>query len=105
MKKIIYYSPHPNLNLGAYTGYGIHMREMITAMRDNGNEVVTLIAGGEVMSDLKSTRPVAKSKLKKIMPPLLWETLKDLMLFRHDKRMQERLIQLVNKEKPDAIYE
>lgn len=106
MIKIIYYSPHPQLNLTAATGYGTHMREMINALRQNGYDVKTLIAGGEYAVDPKAKPKKGKKHMqKRIIPELWWETLKDIRLLYHDYKMAKRLRRLVKQEKPVLIYE
>ena len=104
--KILYYSPHPHLHLEAPTGYGTHMREMINAWRNMGIEVRTLIAGHSGEGRYKAPA-VAKSMrgIKKFIPAIVWETLKDLHLIRFDSNMEKRLEKAVREFQPDLIYE
>lgn len=106
--KILYYSPHPLLNLSAATGYGTHMREMIGAFKDLGHDVTTCIMGG-VVSDNKDEKALSggilKNIFKKIIPNLLWQTLKDINLLRFDNFALKELDKAVKKDKPDLIYE
>lgn len=107
--KILYYAPHPFLQLDAPTGYGRHMREMISSWKNQGHEVRTLIAGdrngGNTNSAPAGTNQAGKSRLKKWIPNLLWETLKDLSLMRFDKVLQSELEAVVLDFQPDIIYE
>jgi glycosyltransferase involved in cell wall biosynthesis len=104
--KILYYSSHPHLSLDAPTGYGTHMREMIQAWRKMGLEVRTLIAGDHLQKGSETgPRETSRSKLKRLLPPMAWESLKDLNLLRFDSAMEKRLIQAVKEFQPDFIYE
>ena len=68
--KILYYSPHPHLNLSDPSGYGTHMREIINAFQENGHTVETLIIGGEERSQSSSEVKPSKVKmfLKSVIP-------------------------------------
>lgn len=107
--KIIYYSPHPYLNLSSPSGYGTHMREMINSFEKLGHEVVPVIAGGveQPKQHLTSTSPKRKliDFFKKITPGYIWESLKDHRLQKFDATMIEKLKKVVEEEKPDLIYE
>ncbi|MCT4581211.1 MAG: hypothetical protein N4A35_07320 [Flavobacteriales bacterium] len=77
--KILYYSAHPHLNLSDNTGYGTHMREVIAGFKYHGHEVKTLIIGGTSSSKPTNQHPQKtsslKSKLKKLIPNIIWETI------------------------------
>ncbi len=105
--KLLYYSPHPRLSANAHTGYGTHMREMIAAFRAMGIEVKTIIAGDlDADSKALSTAPSnSKNRLRRFMPSLVWETLKDLKLMRFDTTMQQTLLDAIASFKPDVVYE
>lgn len=109
--KIIYFSPHPTHDIVSDVGYSTHQREMIGALRQLGHEVVPVIIGGAEKSDLpKATinqQPSGfVSILKKFVPPILWRTLKDFKLMRHDTNIAgPRLRQAVKEHHPDLIYE
>lgn len=79
--KILYYSPHPHLKLEDNTGYGTHMREIIQAFRSLGHEVFPVIMGGICRKDTQDQdvgmKNTTKIKIKKYIPSILWETLKD----------------------------
>lgn len=107
--KILYFSPHPNLNLASPSGPGTHMREMIAAFRDQGHEVNVCIMGGEHLYG--STRVVYSSSsgwrriLRKLLPAILWQTIKDLLLLLKDRKAAVALMQQVELHQPDLIYE
>ncbi len=105
--KLLYYSPHPHLSIHAPTGYGTHMREMITAFRAHGMEVMTLIAGDLVApaDTVGSTSGSAKGKLRNAMPPLFWECLKDIQRLRFDHKMKRKLEDAIRTFSPDVVYE
>lgn len=106
--RIIYYSPHPHLNLMSPSGFGTHMREMITAFEDEGCEVLPVIMGGidnppEVKDDSQESN--AKSFFKKVLSKNIWRSLKDFNLLRFDKKAARRLEESILKFRPDMIYE
>jgi len=105
--KIVYFSPHPNLNLSALSGPGTHMREVIAGFRSQGHEVVTCIMGGEKIGNASiPTQSISfKSKIKKWIPGIIWQTLKDFQLIKFDKYAFKTLEEIVRKVKPDLIYE
>lgn len=106
--KILYYSPHPNLNLAAPSGPGTHMREVINAFRQLGHEVDILILGGEEMNqddNIQFKESVSKQFLKKILPESVWQTLKDVRLRRFDRYAEQVLKQKIQDFGPDLVYE
>lgn len=110
--KILYYSPHPNLAVSAPTGYGTHMREMIRAFEEMGHDVLFYIGREEgQMAQKKQSLPntsnssITKSKAKKLVPKIVWETARDLQLLRIDKKQKKRLLELCQTFQPDLIYE
>lgn len=103
--KILYYSPHPQLKLGAPTGYGTHMREMIAAWRKMDVEVKTFIAGDRGDDSYGEPQPSQFARFKKSIPAILWETLKDFQLIRFDKSLESDLRVMINEFQPDLIYE
>jgi glycosyltransferase involved in cell wall biosynthesis len=108
--RILYYSPHPNLNLQSPSGYGTHMREMIQAFRNLGHGVLPVIRGGTEDSESVATGTnlighPAKRMAKTMMPAILWESLKDAELLRHDRNSKEILVEAIQSFKPDLIYE
>lgn len=106
--RIIYYSPHPLLNLGAPTGFATHMREMIKAFEKQGHEVIPVIMGGTELKLDGSTTPkqsLLKKIIKAMVPSYIWESLKDFNLLRFDLHAAQTLEEAVIKYKPDLIYE
>ncbi len=105
--KILYFSPSPHLNLSAPAGYGTHMREMIEAFRKEGTIVSTFIAGGELPDELPNSNSdlAFKSKIKKWIPGIIWQSLKDWRSIQFDKKLEIELEARIVKEKPDLIYE
>lgn len=105
--KILYYSPHPNLSMGASTGYATHIREMIAAFEALGHTVHPVIRGGNAATvpGTISTATSAKSVLKKIMPRYCWRSLKEYALMRFDRHSATELEKEVDAFKPDLIYE
>jgi glycosyltransferase involved in cell wall biosynthesis len=104
--KILYYSPHPGLNLSSPAGYGTHMRGMIKAFRELGHEVEICIMGGENLIDGPAQNSsFLKRSIKKALPPLLWETAKDLDLLKLDHCSKILLDKKVRSFRPDVVYE
>ncbi|EMI24757.1 glycosyltransferase family 4 protein [Rhodopirellula europaea] len=106
--RILYYSPHPTLNLSDPSGYGTHMRQMIGAFRKLGHEVFPMIAGG-VEPAAPAAQAVSdrtpKNLVKKIIPRYLWETLKDIRIKKFDRYYQQQLAEKIQQWQPDLIYE
>lgn len=105
--RIIYFSPHPNLNLTDPAGYGTHMREMIAAFRAKGHEVLPVIMGGtEARSDAEPLPPsLIRTVAKALIPKKRWQTLKDKRLLRFDQFARKTLEEAIVNFKPDFIYE
>lgn len=104
--KILYVSTHPHLNLAAPSGPGTHMREIINGFKSEGHEVITFIAGGESL-DASTTEAIAFKKYswKKWIPRKIWNTLKEVKLLLHNRKMKNELMQLVQVHRPNFIYE
>lgn len=104
-RRILYYSPHPHLNLGAPAGYATHMREMIFAFQHLGYQVDKKIVGGlEYHSSEPANSSGPKSFIKKLIPPILWESLKDKSLLQRDQALYKELLRESHSE-IDWIYE
>ncbi len=106
--KILYYSPHPTISNLHRAGYATHMSEMMEAFKKLGHEVVPLIMGANMSASNEGgveKKSRIKSFIKKITFPVIWESLKDLNLKHFDKYAQSVLEELIEKEKPDLIYE
>lgn len=107
--KILYYSPHPLLNLSGKAGYGTHMREMIAAFRGLGHDVLPVINGGtEITENSEPGQTIvssAKKLLKSIVPRFIWRSIKDYQLLRFDKKAGIILEKKVQEYQPDLIYE
>ncbi len=103
--KIIYYSPHPHINMSAPSGPGTHIREVINGFEQRGHTVVKLIAGGTALDQTSASITFRKRSWKKMIPNFIWQTAKDYSLIRLDKKLEEQLSELIKAEKPDFIYE
>ena len=106
--KILYYSAHPHLSLDSPSGPGTHMREMINSFRAAGHEVEVLVFGPESNASKKKdsiNSLGSKNLLKNICPKIIWETLKDLQLVKHDNKCAEILNEKIKEFKPQLIYE
>lgn len=107
--KVLFYSPHPGLNLSAPSGSGTHMREVISAMRELGCEVETLIMGGEVITQPTEgnfqTKTSIKARVRNLIPSIIWESIKDFRLLRKDRANRKLLSSKIQSFQPDLIYE
>lgn len=105
--KILYLATQPELRLGAKTGYGTHMREMIRAFEQLGHEVRPVIAGDAFATEPTSHAPAtgAPSRLKRWVPGLLWQTLRDLRRFGSDVKLRSIAEAEIRAFQPDLIYE
>lgn len=107
--KIIYYSPHPHLNLMSPSGSGTHMREMIAAFRNEQCEVLPVVMGGgdnPPEETLNKHQSGSKQFLKNLLSKRVWRTVKDLNLLRFDYfTAAKRIEKAIKKFNPDFIYE
>jgi glycosyltransferase involved in cell wall biosynthesis len=104
--KILFYSPHPTLYFDAPTGYGSHMRGMVSGFREEGHTVEILVLGNNPQSKDSSTQTNSfKSVLKKVLPKILWRTLKEIQQIRFDKHAAKELQEAIQTFDPDMVYE
>ena len=104
--KILYYSPHPTINMAAPSGPGTHIREIVSAFEKSGHTVVKLISGGETLgTGVQSQIQFKRRTIKKFIPNILWQTLKDWKLLQFDGYNRLELTKLIERERPDVIYE
>lgn len=104
--KILFYSPHPTLYLEAPTGYGSHMRGMINGFQEEGHTVEILVLGKKPLpKDSFAPSTSFKTLLKKIIPKILWRTLKEIQQIRFDKHAANELQIAIQKFNPDMVYE
>jgi glycosyltransferase involved in cell wall biosynthesis len=109
--KIIYYSPHPTHDIVSEVGYSTHQRETIHAMRALGHTVFPVILGGTEKGEVDiyhkriTTPGSGKQALVKLLPKFLLNTLKDLLVIRHDRKAAARLKQAIQEIQPDLVYE
>ena len=107
--KILYYSPHPTLNMAKPTGSGRHMREIIKAFSELGHEVNPVIMGGTEWHFEQSetdSDSFFKNKLKGTVPDIFWESVKDVKLLYQDKYSARALLEkAILEDPPDLIYE
>lgn len=105
--KILYYSPHPDLNLADPAGYAVHMQETICSMRNLGHEVSLMIAGGteRVVDDQVVAKSMLKGMIRKFFPDRLWQTLRDKRIIDSDQTSIVKLKDAVFSFRPDVIYE
>jgi glycosyltransferase involved in cell wall biosynthesis len=103
--KILYFSPHPQLNLASPAGYGSHMRGTIDAMKTLGHDVKSYIAGGTELKLIQEKKGKFSTLIKQCIPRWLKETLKDYQLLQLDKLQEQKLYDLIKEYQPDLIYE
>ena len=104
--KILFYSPHPTLYFDAPTGYGSHMRGMVNGFREEGHTVEILVLGKKPQSRDSSIQTNSfKSVLKKVLPKILWRTLKEIQQIRFDNHAAKELQEAIQTFNPDVVYE
>ena len=104
--KILFYSPHPTLYFDAPTGYGSHMRGMVNGFREEGHPVEILVLGNKPLSRDPSTQTNSfKFVLKKVLPKILWRTLKEIQQIQFDKYAAKELQKAIQTFNPDVVYE
>lgn len=107
--KILYYCPNPQLSMYAHTGPGTHIREVIVAMQQLGHEVLPVIIGDLNKKSKNDFVPYKensyKTFLKKIIPGIIWRSLKEFQLLKTDRLAESILSENVSDFKPDLIYE
>lgn len=104
--KILFYSPHPTSYFEAPTGYGSHMRGMVNGFREEGHTVEILVLGNKPHSTDSSKQTNSfKSILKKVLPKIIWRTLKEIQQIRFDKHATRELRTAIQKFNPDIVYE
>ena len=84
------------------------MREMIQAFEQLGHEVRPVIAGG--VAPAENELPILPNRsllsfVKKFIPSIVWQSLKDYRLLRFDQRMERKLEREIEEFKPDFVYE
>lgn len=91
------------------SGYGTHMREMITAFRGEDCIVMPVIMGGTELASTNNESEASsrgKDTLKNLLSKNLWRTAKDFDLLRFDYlRAARRLEEAIKEFEPDLIYE
>ncbi len=91
--------------MSAPSGPGTHIREVIAGFEAHGNNVIRLIAGGETLQARDSTIQIKRRSWKRFIPAYVWQTARDLMLRRLDKKQESQLLEIIEKEQPDVVYE
>lgn len=105
MKKILYVSSHPHLNLMAPSGPGTHMREIIQGLRNAGCEVHCMIAGGLELHENGETLNFQIRNWKRWIPKFIWSSLKEIKLVLHNRNWKKQLKRTIDAIQPDVIYE
>lgn len=104
MLKILYLIADPTLQPTDASGYAIHMRELVAAMRQCGVEVQTCYVSATTSGTGKPQSP--PHYLKKCVPAFLWQSLRDWRQVRFDKQLNLRQQSPLNTGfAPDLIYE
>ncbi len=104
--KILFYSPHSTLYFDAPTGYGSHMRGMVQGFREDGHTVDIVVLGKKQLGQAAGSNTTSiKSLLKKVIPKIIWRTLKEIKQIRFDKLAAHELQLAIQKFNPDIVYE
>ena len=105
--RILYFSPHPFLNLSDPSGYGTHMREVIFALRKKGHTVETCIIGGEKPDGSLNFQINSSKKkwVKHFLGRAVWQLIRDFRFYLFSSSIEKKLIKSIEEHKPELIYE
>ena len=105
--RVLYLSCHPHLRTDSNAGYSTHIRETIEALRRQGHEVVSWIAGdrGPPAESRVAERPPAVSWARRVVPGFAWQGMRDAALVRQDVMRDPELLEVIRRVSPDVIYE
>ncbi|MFY7848747.1 MAG: glycosyltransferase family 4 protein [Bacteroidia bacterium] len=108
--RILYFSPHPTHDIASEVGYSTHQRETILAFRVLGHEVLPVIMGGTTKEEKKVFQQQGlkfriKEAIKKAMPEVFYNGLKDYGIRRFDQLAAQKLEEGIRTFKPDLVYE
>ena len=93
------------------SGYAVHLNAMIDAFGRAGHEVNAIVLGEWLGRRQRPAMIPAvgqlslKGMIKKAVPALLWETVKDLRVCFYDRRFYGRYRAVLKEFGPDVIYE
>ena len=108
--RILYFSPHPTHDIASEVGYSTHQRETILAFRMLGHEVFPVIMGGTTKEERKQFKQqgvkfILKESLKKVVPIVFFNGLKDYGIRRFDQFAAKKLEEGIRAFQPDLVYE
>jgi len=113
--KVLYIISNRDLDPRANTGYGRHIRETVSNLQDLGTEVLVFSSlHGRVIDPMVSPHGQSISNaeqtgkrtwIKKLVPPILWQTLRDVSLIRHERRNLEHILAVIQSEEVDIVFE
>ncbi len=108
--RILYFSPHPTHDIASEVGYSTHQRETILAFRVLGHEVLPVIMGGTTKEEKKVFQQQGlkfriKEAMKKAMPDVFYNGLKDYGIRRFDQLAAQKLEEGIRAFQPDLVYE
>jgi len=82
------------------------MRGMVNGFREQGHTVEILVLGNKPLSRDSSTQTNSfKFVLKKVLPKILWRTLKEIQQIQFDKHAAKELQEAIQTFNPDVVYE
>jgi glycosyltransferase involved in cell wall biosynthesis len=108
--RILYFSPHPTHDIASEVGYSTHQRETILAFLTLGHEVLPVIMGGTTKEEKKVFQQQGlkfriKEAMKKAMPDVFYNGLKDYGIRRFDQLAAQKLEESIRTFQPDLVYE
>ena len=108
--RILYFSPHPTHDIASEVGYSTHQRETINAFRTLGHEVLPVIMGGTTKEEKKVFQQQGlkfrlKEAMKKAMPEVFYNGLKDYGIRRFDQLAAQKLEEGIRAFQPHLVYE
>jgi glycosyltransferase involved in cell wall biosynthesis len=104
--RVLYIISNSTLNPEANTGYARHIRETVKGLKALGHEVMLLKSGNEPLAKKGQTQEPRRFQLiKKLVPKIFWESLKDLRLIHHNNSFKQSVETSIRQFSPEIVYE
>jgi glycosyltransferase involved in cell wall biosynthesis len=102
--KIVYSLPHPADKLGSTgAGHTVRATAMLNALEQLGHEIIRLEAASE--GSTQAAVGLYRNVVKKMIPRPIAMRMRDTARIAHGRRYAQRLVELIQKTKPNLILE
>jgi glycosyltransferase involved in cell wall biosynthesis len=102
--KIVYSLPHPADKLGSTgAGHTVRATAMLNALEQLGHEIIRLEAASE--GSTQAAVGLYRNVIKKMIPRPIAMRMRDTARIAHGRRYAQRLVELIQKTKPNLILE